>query len=221
MGKGVFANQTILSGSIIGEYLGRLQPLKSINAASDRYVFVIPEIAEVTANQFGNLTRFVNHHCYPNVTARTGMYGKRQVVVYVANQDIKTGEQLFVDYGTAYFALPSRPCKCDAQDGDHLPSAVRIRPRGVAAAESAGVKASRIERDARARRRDTISPMTELRLAIETTIRSLKSPRKVREGAGKNQGQKQSTALNTLTRSAAVCKRSCPRCCPKVSPSLE
>ncbi|KAK7697495.1 Histone-lysine N-methyltransferase ehmt1 [Diaporthe eres] len=109
MGKGVFANQTIPSESIIGEYLGRLHPPKSL-PVHDRYVFVIPEIGEVTANQFGNLTRFVNHHCDPNVTARVGMYGKRQVVLYVANREIKAGEQLFVDYGSVYFSLPDYPC---------------------------------------------------------------------------------------------------------------
>ncbi|KAK7711645.1 Histone-lysine N-methyltransferase ehmt1 [Diaporthe eres] len=153
MGKGVFANQTIPSESIIGEYLGRLHPPKSL-PVHDRYVFVIPEIGEVTANQFGNLTRFVNHHCDPNVTARVGMYGKRQVVLYVANREIKAGEQLFVDYGSVYFSLPDYPCRCDAQDGDHVPSAVHVRPRAVAAAESASVKASRLARDARALRRN-------------------------------------------------------------------
>lgn len=211
MGKGVFANQTIPSESIIGEYLGRLYP----------YVFVIPEIGEVTANQFGNLTRFVNHHCDPNVTARMGMYGKRQVVLYVANQEIKAGEQLFVDYGSVYFSLPDYPCKCDAQGGDHVPSAVHIRPRGVAVAESASAKASRIARDARALKRNTNPEKTQTVVALEETIKSRKFPRKARGIVGKAQGRAWSTARNSLTRSAAVCKRCCPRCCPQVSPSLE
>ncbi|KAG6353732.1 hypothetical protein INS49_005441 [Diaporthe citri] len=193
---------TIPSGSVIGEYLGRLHPLKSL-PPRDRYVFVIPEIADVTANQFGNLTRFVNHHCNPNVTARIGMYGKRQVVLCVANQEIEAGEQLFVDYGAAYFSWPDFPCKCDAQDGDHLPSAARIRPRGAVAAESASVKASRIARDARAQRRDTNSQKTQTGVALEEAIESTKSPRKASGTAGKKQSRTQSTALNTLTRSAA------------------
>lgn len=132
MGKGVFANRRIPSGSIIGEYLDRLYPLGNLQA-HDKYVFLIREIAEVKASQFGNLTRFVNHHCYPNLTTpRLGMYGKRQVVLYEANREIEAGEQLFVDYGTRYFSLPNNPCKCDAQDGDHL----RGKLRGLAETRS-------------------------------------------------------------------------------------
>lgn len=220
MGKGVFANQTIPSESIIGEYLGRLHPPKSL-PVHDRYVFVIPGIGEVTANQFGNITRFVNHHCDPNVTARLGMYGKRQVVLYAANREIRAGEQLFVDYGSVYFSLPDFPCRCDAQDGDHVPSAVHVRPRGAAAAESAGAEASRIARDARALRRNRNSQRTQTVVALEENITSTKSPIKARGLASKKQGRARSTVLNSLTRSAAVCKRCCPRCCPKVSPSLE
>lgn len=220
LGKGVFANQAIPSESIIGEYLGRLCPPKSL-PAHDRYVFIISEVAEVTADQFGNITRFVNHHCDPNVTARLGMYGKREVVLYVANQDIKAGEQLFVDYGSVYFSLPDFPCKCDAQDGDHVPSVVRIRSRGVAAAEGASVKASRVARDARAQRRDTEPQKTEIVVALEETIKSTNSSWKTGGTAGKKQSRIQSTTLNTLTRRAAVCKRCCSKHCPKVSPSLQ
>lgn len=220
MGKGVFANQTIPSGSVIGEYLGRLHPPKSL-PVSDRYVFILSEIAEVSADQYGNLTRFMNHHCDPNVSPRIAMYGKRQVILYVANRKIKAGEQMFVDYGSVYFSLPDFPCRCDAQDGDHLPGKDRIRTRSVVAAESASVKASRIAREARARKRDTDSYKTQIVAALEELIKYTKKTRKERGTAGKKQNRKQSAALNTLTRSAAVCKRCCPKHCPQVSPTLE
>lgn len=203
MGKGVFANQTIPNGSIIGEYLGRLHPPRSL-PAEDRYVFVLTDIAEVTASQFGNHTRFVNHHCYPNVTARLAMYGKRQVIMYVADRDIKAGEQLFVHYGEVYFTRPDDPCRCDALDGDHVPSDVPARPRRKVGAS--GVKSSRTARQTRASRRNKASKKTEEDAALQISTKSTTLTRKTRATAGKKQSRKESTGPNVLTRSAAVAK---------------
>lgn len=218
MGKGVFANQSIPNEFIIGEYLGRLHPLRTL-PREDRYIFVINELAEVSANECGNFTRFVNHHCRPNITARIAMYGKRQVILYEATREIKPGEQLFVDYGTSYFSLPEYPCKCDAKDGDHLPGAVRFRPRS-AVVTSKDAKAREARRQSRAQRRDADLNKSQTDATTEEAVRPSQSPKKTRGRPRKNQGVKQSTTLKNLTRSAAICKRCCPRCCPKVSPSL-
>lgn len=91
MRQGVFANQSTSSGFIIGECMGRLYP-SGFLLADDKDVFMINEIAEVTAKEFGNFTRFVNRHCTPNVTVQTGMYDKHQVVLYVSNREIKAGK---------------------------------------------------------------------------------------------------------------------------------
>lgn len=211
MGKGVFANRSIPTGSIIGEYLGRLYPPKSL-PAHDRYVFIIDEIAEVTASQFGNHTRFVNHHCNPNVTARLGMYGKRQVILYVANREIKAGEQLLVHYGTVYFSWPDYPCRCDAQEGEHLPSDFTASPRGAVAAED--VETSQTTRQTGAGRCNKDSN-TEKDVALQTSTIPTTLTRNTRAIDGRKRGRKQSTALNGLTRSAAVgkycaCKASLP-----------
>ncbi|KAJ0107487.1 hypothetical protein J7T55_007676 [Diaporthe amygdali] len=122
MGKGAFANQLIPRGTIIGEYLGRLHPLMTLHGG-DRYIFYFNEAADVSAYQYGNITRFVNHHCKPNITAQLVMYGRRRVIVYTANQDIQTGDQVFVSYGRGYFEYSKTWCKCDNVEGNHLPSA--------------------------------------------------------------------------------------------------
>lgn len=217
MGKGVFANQSIPRGTIIGEYLGRLYPSKVL-PLSDRYIFVISEHCEVTANELGNLTRFVNHHCHPNVTAGLGMYGKRQVIMYTANRAIKAGEQLFVDYGEVYFTRPNNLCKCDAMAGDHLPSDAQLYTRSMDGAEE--LKQSREARQARAERRAAASEKAQAELALEFLAKSSRKSRKTTESAPEKQSSKKPTALRTLTRSAGICKRCCPKHCPKASPSL-
>lgn len=63
------------------------------------------------------------------------MYGKRRVVLYITNRETKTGEQLFIDYGPVYFFLLDISCKCNAQDRNHLPSAIQIRSWGLVTAE--------------------------------------------------------------------------------------
>lgn len=211
MGKGVFANRRIPSGSVIGEYLGRLYPLGSLQA-QDRYVFLISEIAEVTAIQFGNFTRFVNHHCNASITPRLGMYGKRQVILYEVNRDVEAGEQLFVHYGMSYFNLPYNPCKCDAQEGDHVP--VKSKPRASVRDKvvASNVKTSEVAAQTRSKMFDKSSITAHRdggpRIATKSTIPT-RDPRAV---SGKKHSREQSAVLsNTLTRSARVQRRHGPQ----------
>lgn len=64
------------------------------------------------------------------------MYGKRRVVLYITNRDTKTGEQLFIEYGPVHFFLLDSPCKCDAQESNHLPSAIQIHSWGSVTIEN-------------------------------------------------------------------------------------
>ncbi|POS77305.1 set-domain histone methyltransferase-5 [Diaporthe helianthi] len=183
MGKGVFANRKIPNGTIIGEYLGRLYPMGHPDAL-DRYLFMISEVAEACALQFGNVTRFFNHHCFNNITPRLGMYGRRPVILYEANRDIDAGEQLYVDYGAVYFSLPGNPCRCDAKEGDHVPSKRRSR---------AGKK-------------------SEARAKVRTSVRTRKSTRITKGISGKKHGQdKPAAVLKDLTRSSRVSRRYGPQ----------
>lgn len=218
MGKGVCANQSTPTRFIVSEYLGRLCPLRS-TLAHDEYVFVVYNIAEVSKKELGNFIRFVDHHCNPNVTVRTGMYGKRRVVLYISNRETKTGEQLFIDYGPVDFFLLDNRCKCDAQESNHLSSAIQIRFWGSVTAEK--LKTSQTAQSAQPTQR----PEFWHRLKGKRN----KKPKTTRCGsrgthqicyfanslgmleelriAGTKQGRKQFIAVNTLTRSASICKQ--------------
>ncbi|KAL1869114.1 hypothetical protein Daus18300_005650 [Diaporthe australafricana] len=215
MGKGVFANQPISSETIIGEYLGRLHPLNSLKGG-DMYIFLLNGTAEATSRQYGNFTRFVNHHCNPNVTARIGMYGKRQVILYVTNQDIKAGDQVFVSYGRNYFSGSGILCKCDDQQGDHLPGDPRTVTTSRFDAEQ-DVMASAKEAQA-ARNQDVeiktaagTGEKTQTNVSVQKNVKHDSSTKISGTTKVKRWRRKWSTAPSTLTKSAAVSKRSAPK----------
>ncbi|KAL1863916.1 Histone-lysine N-methyltransferase ehmt1 [Diaporthe australafricana] len=112
-GYGVFATAHIPRGTLIGEYMGCLMPLDYVTAYTNAYTFLIDNHANSDAQQYGNITRFVNHHCDPNTEPVKTMYGKRAVMVFRTIRDITAGEELTIDYGENYFDT-GNPCQCDA-----------------------------------------------------------------------------------------------------------
>ncbi|KAG8156533.1 hypothetical protein KVR01_013637 [Diaporthe batatas] len=207
MGKGVFANRKIPSGSTLGEYLGRLYPLGGPKAR-DSYIFLITEVAEVSGLQYGNLTRFFNHHCRANVSARVGMYGRRQVILYEASRDIEAGEQLCVDYGRRYFSLPGNPCRCDASEGDHLPAHHgNVMPQ-VGARSETEVKAPQTSTETLGQRIYTLSKGAPTSPDSGVSTRPSKSSRNPTATSCKKHSQQDPAAvLKSLSRRAGVFRR--------------
>ncbi|KAI7777497.1 hypothetical protein LA080_003446 [Diaporthe eres] len=121
LGKGAFATADIPKYTLLGEYLGELVPADWMVDATDPYIFTIEDEFVITAKDYGNWTRFVNHHCDPNVSAAVGMYGHRRSIVYRANRDIAAGEQLCIHYGENYFSNLGMSCQCDANPVAHQP----------------------------------------------------------------------------------------------------
>ncbi|KAI3400084.1 hypothetical protein diail_4622 [Diaporthe ilicicola] len=213
MGKGVFANRAIPSGITIGEYLGRLHPLNSLKGG-DMYIFLLDGAAEVTCREYGNFTRFVNHHCNPNVNARLGMYGKRRAIFYTTNRDIKQGEQIFISYGREYFKGSKIFCKCDGHDGDHLPGdpkAAVARKLDAVQAMKALQAAKEVQdaenQEAEVQRTATAADKSLTEKPLQEAIKPVSSPRSWRAAKAKRSRRNKSSAPSKLTRSAAVSKR--------------
>lgn len=121
MGKGVFAKQDIKKGTVLCEYTGRLRPLDPLTFPRDvSYTWEVDGTCNVDSAVYGNIARFVNHHCTQyNCEPLHIMYGRRKVLRYDASQDISKDEQLYVSYGSKYFGK-SKPCLCTAVKGPHL-----------------------------------------------------------------------------------------------------
>lgn len=113
IGHGAFADEDIEEGQMIGEYTGTvIQRMKSKDFDfSYGWSLIAPEYHRdsvpaffVDARKSGNFTRFINHSCYPNVSAIVIYSQEAWHMVYVASRLIKSGEQLLVNYGAGYWS---------------------------------------------------------------------------------------------------------------------
>ncbi|POS75039.1 set-domain histone methyltransferase-5 [Diaporthe helianthi] len=125
-GFGVFAREDIPRGTMIGEYIGRLLPHDPDYSAQSAYVYTIGRRAECDAEQYCNITHFINHNCICNTDPISAMYGKREVVALKTNRDIAAGEEITIDYGTEYFNK-NFPCHCDTFEYPHTSETYRRR----------------------------------------------------------------------------------------------
>lgn len=144
MGKGIFATCNIPAKVWIGEYLGKLVPPQLKSEMEDNmYLFEFDSTVTCDASLFGNWTRFMNHHCRPNVDAMELGYARRKVIGFRTARRIRKGEQLSIWYGEDYFRGNSLLCRCNAQEGDHMPqdspsSSANVETYKTTAPESAG-----------------------------------------------------------------------------------
>lgn len=120
IGVGVFAKAFIPKGTVLCEYMGRLLPFDGNKPNSDwTYVFNHVGSCYIDPRVYGNVSRFVNHHCTSyNLNVVDVMYGKRRVLAYKAKRDIEADSELFVSYGPQYWTT-AKPCLCDAAKSAH------------------------------------------------------------------------------------------------------
>uniref|UniRef100_A0AC34QTK3 SET domain-containing protein n=1 Tax=Panagrolaimus sp. JU765 TaxID=591449 RepID=A0AC34QTK3_9BILA len=127
IGFGVFANQPISVGQPVCEYLGKIALRTEGNCPETEYqltshIYGKPGIDEfvIDAIDGGNVSRFINHSCLPNLASvrvysaipdSRGIYPFPRMV-FVAILNIKPGDQLTFYYGGDYFSLKNIPCYC-------------------------------------------------------------------------------------------------------------
>ncbi|KAK4225429.1 hypothetical protein QBC38DRAFT_501296 [Podospora fimiseda] len=117
--------QTIKRGTIIGEYIGQLHPRGLPNSS---YNFGLNStVPGVTPNypklcidslKVGNWTRSMNHRCKPNVGTQHSTIGKTRIITFVTFKDLNADDQLYINYGKAYFESGSVQCLCDTFGGE-------------------------------------------------------------------------------------------------------
>jgi uncharacterized protein len=109
-GLGVFARQAIPKHTRIIEYVGTLITNEDADKSKGRYIVQLNETHALNGKHRENLARYINHSCKPNAEAFTS--GKH---VWVwSKKDIKTDEEITMDYGREYFDKFIKPfgCKC-------------------------------------------------------------------------------------------------------------
>ena len=112
VGKGLFAVESIKKGERILEYTGEKIPTKEANESDSRYLFEVDKNWTVDGPVPANLAGYVNHSCEPNTEAQI----EDGRIFYYATCDIKSGEELTIDYGEEYFKEFIEPvgCRCDS-----------------------------------------------------------------------------------------------------------
>ncbi len=109
IGMGLFANEDLSKGSILGEYTGAITKWKFWNIESGDYRFQYPTRGTIKpkyiidAELGGNWTRLVNHSFDPNIEAVAIFSGGILRMLYVLFKSVKKGEELTIDYGLDYW----------------------------------------------------------------------------------------------------------------------
>lgn len=109
-GLGLFTLRDVPPGRRIIEYIGPLVTAEEVARRRGKYFFEINDDYAIDGSPRSNTARYINHSCLPN--AEAFVTGKR--VWIWSKLEIKSGEEITLDYGEAYFNDYIRPkgCKC-------------------------------------------------------------------------------------------------------------
>ena len=119
---GLFAMEHIPADTMVIEYVGEFVRLNIADEREKRYerlgigssyLFRLDGQYAIDATRSGALSRFMNHSCEPNCTAKIiSVEGAKKIVIY-SKSDIHVGDEITYDYK---FPLEDVkiPCKCGA-----------------------------------------------------------------------------------------------------------
>jgi SET domain-containing protein len=101
-GKGVFANDDIKKGELVGIFKGRIIPDTKGNLA--KYGDYLLPVDYRNAILVGNVFKFTNHSCNPSCGVKDG-------VKIIALKEIPKGEEITIDYDTIEYIWKMK-CNC-------------------------------------------------------------------------------------------------------------
>ncbi|XP_029294652.1 histone-lysine N-methyltransferase EHMT1a [Cottoperca gobio] len=123
MGWGVRAMQDIPQGTFICEYVGEIiTDAEADKRENDSFLFTLDnkvgDVHCIDARLFGNIGRFINHLCEPNLLAVRVFTMHQDLrfprIAFFSSRSIKAGEQIGFDYGDHYWRLKRKyfSCQC-------------------------------------------------------------------------------------------------------------
>ncbi|XP_036339174.1 uncharacterized protein LOC118748683 [Rhagoletis pomonella] len=118
-GWGVRTLVHIPKGTFVSEYIGEiLSNTEADRRTDDSYCFDLENGHCIDANYFGNVSRFYNHSCEPNIVSVRVFFEHQDYrfpkIAFFACRDIEAGEELCFDYGDTFWLFKNRhlSCKC-------------------------------------------------------------------------------------------------------------
>uniref|UniRef100_A0A8C9YCS5 Euchromatic histone-lysine N-methyltransferase 1a n=1 Tax=Sander lucioperca TaxID=283035 RepID=A0A8C9YCS5_SANLU len=123
MGWGVRTMQDIPQGTFICEYVGEIvTDAEADKRENDSFLFTLDnKVGDahcIDARLFGNIGRFINHLCEPNLLAVRVFTMHQDLrfprIAFFSSRPIKAGDQIGFDYGDHYWRVKSKyfSCQC-------------------------------------------------------------------------------------------------------------
>ncbi|XP_077378022.1 histone-lysine N-methyltransferase EHMT1a isoform X2 [Festucalex cinctus] len=122
MGWGVRVMQNVPQGTFICEYVGEIVTDTEANTReNDSFLFTlndkVDDIHCIDARLFGNIGRFINHLCEPNLLAVKIFTMHQDLrfprIAFFSSKTIKAGDQIGFDYGDHYWMVKSKYLSCE------------------------------------------------------------------------------------------------------------
>lgn len=127
-GLGVKSLAPVARGQFICEYLGEVldatEAQKRLSyqlEESGNYLLTVrehyhsssPQVVAIDARHYGNISRYINHSCEPNLAGIIVKIGNDLPRLgFFAKNDIKTGDELCYNYGNEQSLLSVTKCQC-------------------------------------------------------------------------------------------------------------
>ncbi|XP_053577957.1 histone-lysine N-methyltransferase EHMT2 isoform X2 [Bombina bombina] len=146
MGWGVRALQGIPQGTFICEYVGELiSDAEADVREDDSYLFDLDnkdgEVYCIDARYYGNISRFINHLCEPNLIPVRVFMSHQDLrfprIAFFSGREIRSGEELGFDYGDRFWDIKSRyfTCQCGSERCKHSAEAIALEQSRLARLE--------------------------------------------------------------------------------------
>nr|XP_061836747.1 histone-lysine N-methyltransferase EHMT1 isoform X2 [Nerophis lumbriciformis] len=121
-GWGVRALQDIPQGTFVCEYIGEIiSEAEAEMRQNDAFLFSLEDKPQaqycIDARFYGNVSRFLNHMCEPNLFACRVFTTHQDLrfphIAFFASENIKAGEELGFNYGKHFWEVKNKMFSCD------------------------------------------------------------------------------------------------------------
>ncbi|XP_069775679.1 histone-lysine N-methyltransferase EHMT2-like isoform X3 [Narcine bancroftii] len=147
MGWGVRALQDIPQGTFICEYVGEIiSDAEADVREDDSYLFDLDnkdgEVYCIDARYYGNVSRFINHLCDPNIIPVRVFMLHQDLrfprIAFFSSRDIRTDEELGFDYGDRFWDIKCKyfTCQCGSEKCKHSAEAIALEQNRLARLEA-------------------------------------------------------------------------------------
>uniref|UniRef100_A0A8D0BPX7 SET domain-containing protein n=1 Tax=Salvator merianae TaxID=96440 RepID=A0A8D0BPX7_SALMN len=158
MGWGVRTMQDLPLGAFVCQYFGeQISGAEAAQREEDTYYFVVDAQVNwvdewcLDGRFYGNIGRFLNHSCQPNLTAVQVATGHAVPgVAFFTTRDVQAGEELGFDYGDRFWEVKGRRrrwvCQCASprcRYASPSPTAAAGEPGGPAPLRGFALKSKR------------------------------------------------------------------------------